>query len=265
VALVILLTLIPVNLIVRERPGQQRPKGKASFDKNMFKDTPYLLVMSGLGFTFWGVYFGFYYIVSFAQQTLHLSSTQAVNLLILMNASNLPGRFLPPLISDTCLGPLNTLIPCTFLTSSILFLWLGSSTSTSIHLVACFYGFAAAGIQSLYNATVWTILKPTRAEMEEMKARAARAKMMGEGGKEGGGGNGGVGFDEGKARMKLAFVFAIIGVACLTGAPVGGRILEERKGSWVGAQVFAACTVAVGGCLLVGARIAREGWGSGRV
>ncbi|KAL8877607.1 MAG: hypothetical protein Q9192_008636 [Flavoplaca navasiana] len=127
--LVVFLTLIPVNIIARERPGQKRPKGKPSFDKTMFKDVPYLLVMAGLGFTFWGVYFGFYYIVSYAQQTLHLSSTQAVNLLILMNASNLPGRFLPPLISDTCLGPLNTLIPSTFLTSSILFLWLASISS----------------------------------------------------------------------------------------------------------------------------------------
>lgn len=40
---------------------------------------------------------------------------------------------------------------------------------------------------------------------------------------------------------------------------------EEGKGSWIGAQVFAGSSVAVGGCLLVGARIAREGWGSGRV
>ncbi|KAI4264355.1 MAG: hypothetical protein L6R42_000540 [Xanthoria sp. 1 TBL-2021] len=220
VALVVLLTLIPTNLIVRERPGQQRRKGKPSFDKSMFTDVPYLLVMAGLFFTFWGVYFGFYYIVSYAQQTLHLSSTQAVNLLILTNASNLPGRFLPPLISDTCLGPLNTLIPSTFLTSSILFLWLGSSTSTSIHLVACFYGFASAGIQSLYNATVWTILKPSPAVM------AARAKAVDEG---------------------------VVGQG------------EEGKGSWIGAQVFAGSSVAVGGCLLVGARIAREGWGSGRV
>ncbi|KAL8749103.1 MAG: hypothetical protein Q9199_007895, partial [Rusavskia elegans] len=62
VALVVLLTLIPTNLIVRERPGQQRRKGKPSFDKSMFTDVPYLLVMAGLFFTFWGVYFGFYYI-----------------------------------------------------------------------------------------------------------------------------------------------------------------------------------------------------------
>ncbi|KAL8731054.1 MAG: hypothetical protein Q9166_003705 [cf. Caloplaca sp. 2 TL-2023] len=267
VALIVLLTLLPANLIARERPNQQRRKGKPSFDWAFFTDIPYVLVMAGLFFTFWGVYFGFYYIVSFAQQTLHISATEAVNLLILMNASNLPGRFLPPLISDTCLGPLNTLIPCTFLTSCILFLWLGSSTSTSIHLVACFYGFAAAGVQSLYNACVWGIVGPSPAAAE------AVAKAGKEDGCEGEGEDGMMGkegelkglFDEGRARMKLAIVFAMIGVACLTGAPLGGKILEKGEGSWVGAQVFAGSSVAVGGVLLVGARVVREGWGGGRV
>ncbi|KAL8910186.1 MAG: hypothetical protein Q9172_007856, partial [Xanthocarpia lactea] len=57
VALVVFLTLIPSNLIVRERPGQQARKGKPSFDWTIFTDTPYLLVMAGLFFIFWGVYF----------------------------------------------------------------------------------------------------------------------------------------------------------------------------------------------------------------
>ncbi|KAL8675864.1 MAG: hypothetical protein Q9224_007366, partial [Gallowayella concinna] len=175
-----------------------------------------MLLMAGLFFTFWGVYFGFYYIVSYAQETLHLSATEAVNLLILMNAANLPGRFVPSLISDTCLGPLNTLIPCTFFTSCILFLWLGSSTSTSIHLVACFYGFAAAGIQSLYNAVVWGILKPSPADVAAAKdaaaVAAAEAKKRGKEVRFDDEEKGGLGkesgavvvFDEGKARMKLA-------------------------------------------------------------
>ncbi|KAL8931819.1 MAG: hypothetical protein Q9216_007061, partial [Gyalolechia sp. 2 TL-2023] len=158
IALVVLVTLLPANLIARERPGCQNKKKKPSMDWSAFTDIPYLLVMAGLFFVFWGVYFGFYFIVTFAQETLRLSPTEATNLLILMNAANLPGRFLPPLISDSCLGPLNTLIPCTFLTSALLFLWLGSSTSTSIHLLACFYGFAAAGVQSLYNAAVWGVV-----------------------------------------------------------------------------------------------------------
>ncbi|KAL8992325.1 MAG: hypothetical protein Q9188_007614, partial [Gyalolechia gomerana] len=238
VALVVLVTLIPANLIARERPGSQNRK-KPQMDWSAFTDVPYLLVTAGLFFTFWGVYFGFYFIVTFAQETLNLSPTEATNLLILMNAANLPGRFLPPLISDSCLGPLNTLIPCTFLTSTLLFLWLGSSTSTSIHLLACFYGFAAAGIQSLYNAAVWGVV---RVPIAEASPKASSASVSGSGSgsvssvvglrKELGGGEDydeedgdsdldkvtkeGVGFDEGKARLRLAMVFVMIGVACLT-------------------------------------------------
>ncbi|KAL8635014.1 MAG: hypothetical protein Q9228_007453, partial [Teloschistes exilis] len=147
IALIVLVTLIPANLIARERPGTIR-KGTPQMDWSAFTDVPYLLVMAGLFFAFWGIYFGFYYIVTYAQTTLHLSPAEATNLLILMNAANLPGRFIPPLISDACLGPINTLIPCTFLTALLLFLWLGADSTTSVHLVACFYGFAAAGIQS---------------------------------------------------------------------------------------------------------------------
>ncbi|KAL9576074.1 MAG: hypothetical protein Q9212_007408, partial [Teloschistes hypoglaucus] len=158
IALVVLITLIPANLIARERPGTIRKGSPQQMDWSAFTDMPYLLVMAGLFFTFWGIYFGFYYIVTYAQTTLHLSPAEATNLLILMNAANLPGRFIPPLISDACLGPINTLIPCTFLTALLLFLWLGADSTTSVHLVACFYGFAAAGIQSLYNATIWGIV-----------------------------------------------------------------------------------------------------------
>ncbi|KAL8627374.1 hypothetical protein Q9189_006929 [Teloschistes chrysophthalmus] len=124
IALVVLVTLIPANLIARERPGTIHRKGTPQMDWSAFTDVPYLLVMAGLFFAFWGIYFGFYYIVTYAQTTLHLSPAEATNLLILMNAANLPGRFIPPLISDACLGPINTLIPCTFLTALLLFLWL---------------------------------------------------------------------------------------------------------------------------------------------
>ena len=75
--------MIPPNLIVRERPGR-RLKGKPQLKLAMFKDTPYLLTTAGLFFAFWGVYFGFYYIVAYAQQKLAFSASEAVNLLILM-------------------------------------------------------------------------------------------------------------------------------------------------------------------------------------
>lgn len=45
----------------------------------------------------------------------------------------------------------------------------------------------------------------------------------------------------------------------------GIGMLKGGGHSWTGAQVFAGTSVAVGGCLLVGARWAKEGWGSGRM
>ncbi|KAI4112554.1 MAG: hypothetical protein LQ341_007847, partial [Variospora aurantia] len=234
--------------MARERPG--RRKVKPSMDWSAFTDVPYLLVTAGLFCAFWGIYFGFYFIVTYAQETLRLSASEATNLLILMvkdiapffftlppfpflvsshNAANLPGRFLPPLISDSCLGPLNTLIPCTFLTSTLLFLWLGAETPTAIHLLACFYGFAAAGIQSLYNAAIWgavrvplAVLTPPDAGAGTISSSAKRRrKEVGEimdddddDGDDGDDGDEdeeneedkdkGTVFDEGKARLRLA-------------------------------------------------------------
>ncbi len=117
-------------------------------------------------------------------------------------------------------------------------------------------------MQSLYNATVWTVIlrspassppsPPQETKVEESnKVQEDREEEN----------------EESKARLKLAIVFAMIGVACLTGAPLGGKILEssDKGGNWVPAQLFAGSSVAVGGMLLVGARCVREGWGSGRI
>ncbi|KAI4167478.1 MAG: hypothetical protein LQ348_007651, partial [Seirophora lacunosa] len=90
VALIVLVTLIPANLMARERPGRrtakkkEKKKKKPSIDWSAFTDAPYLLVTAGLFCSFWGVYFGFYFIVTYAQETLHLSASEATNLLILM-------------------------------------------------------------------------------------------------------------------------------------------------------------------------------------
>ena len=69
---------------------------------------------------------------------------------------------------------------------------------------------------------IWTILQPSgrkaRGEEEDL-GEDREGKGMGKGEEEE--------FDEGKARMKLALVFAVIGVACLTGAPIGGAILGK--------------------------------------
>ena len=223
-------------------------------DWDMFKDVSFLLMSAGKyirhlasnhsqdldmtrlhtnakteGFfsTFWGIYFSFYFIVAYAQSQLHLTSHASVTLLILMNATNLPGRLLPPLLSDRRFGPMNTIIPCIFLTSVFLFIWIGAKSHNAIIVVACFYGFFSGAVQGLYNPAIWNF----------------------------------PGDNDAKRGIRVAFVFMGIGFAALTGTPIGGALIKREDGGYLGAQLFAAVTVLVGGCLMIAARYAKVGWG----
>ncbi|MCJ1282741.1 hypothetical protein MMC26_002066 [Xylographa opegraphella] len=223
-ALVVFLTLIPANIIARERPGHKR-RGKITMDWSAFHDIPYLLMMAGMFFSFLGIYFGFYYIATFGEAILLLSPSDATSLLIAMNAANLPGRFVPALISDACIGPLNTIVPATFLAAMQIFIWIGSTTHNSLLVIACLYGFSAAGLQSLYSATIFSFAP-----------------------------------DATKAGIRMAMVFVVIGVACLTGAPIGGALIVSDRGSYFYAQVFSGCSILLGATLLLVARVVKSGW-----
>ena len=142
-----------------------------------------------------------------------------------MNFTNLPGRLLPPLLSDYYLGPVNTIIPCIFLTAIFLFIWIGAKSHTSIIVVACFYGFFSGSVQGLYNPAMWNF--PAE--------------------------------DPAKKGSRVAFVFLCISIAALTGTPIGGAIIKHNNGGYLGAQLFAAFVVLAGGCLLVAARYAKAG------
>jgi hypothetical protein len=211
----------------------------------------------GLFFILWGIYFGFYYvnlpyqisvcteglprihsqIVVFGQTALHLSPTPSVVLLVLMNALNAPGRILPTLISDNCIGPLNTIVPIALLTSFTLYLWIGCTTHTSLIFLSCFYGLCAGGIQGLYIPLIRAFSLPKGSPIEA----------------------------ENKVGIRMAFSFFWISVATLTGSPLGGALLGKMHGGFLGAQLFAGSTVLLGSLLLIAARWLREGWGPAKV
>ena len=62
-------------------------------------------------------------------------------------------------------------------------------------------------------------------------------------------------------RVRVAFVFFWVSIAALTGTPIGGALIKHERGGYLHAQLFAAITVMVGGCLVVAARVAKAGWG----
>lgn len=96
--------------------------------------------------------------------------------------------------------------------------------------MACLYGFSAAGLQGLYNATVYSFSP-----------------------------------DRSKVGIRMALVFAVIGLACLTGAPVGGALIDANGGDYLYAQLFSGFSILVGGMFLLAARLVKSGWSAGRV
>lgn len=250
--------MIPPNLVFRMRDQSHLTYGRKHktpppnpLTWRTFASLAYLSAAAGMFLTFLGVYFGFVYIVSFGSEVLHLSDTASTNLLIFMLAANLPGRFLPALISDKCIGPLNTIIPAAFLSSAVIWLWAASSAHpnrASLTVVACFYGFVSAGVQVLYAPTVYNFcLEPRTGEVEGQTARLEIDKM----------------------GVKAGGIFSCIGIACLVGTPIGGALISHRvdrgmEQPYLAAQIFAGACLLVGGGFLLASRVAKVGWAARR-
>lgn len=248
-------TMIPANCIFRVR-GQRNKHFRLGHRKTRVTPPPtsppqrpirrsflshaYLLVASGMFFSFLGIYFGFVYIISYGSTILHMSQKAATNLLIFMLLANLPGRFLPALIADRCIGPLNTIIPSLFLSSAVIWLWAaGAQNTASLTVIACFYGFVSAGIQVLYAPTMYSFCVEKVPGEEEVSID--------------------------KIGIRAGGISTCIGLACLFGTPIGGALISYRtdrglEAPFMGAQIFAGVCLMVGGVLLLASRVSKAGW-----
>lgn len=193
--------------------------------------------------------------VLYGSTVLHLSNEAATNLLIFMLAANLPGRFLPALISDNCIGPLNTIIPSAFLSSAVVWLWAASDNNrASLIVIACFYGFVSAGVQVLYISTVYSFCVETEEGTPEGRIsiggsrRSAKTKLR-----------------TNRIGMRAGGLYTAIGLACLIGTPIGGALISYRTSrgmphTFLGAQIFAGLSLLLGGMLLLASRVSKVGW-----
>ena len=255
-------TMIPANVVFRVRGqthksprkgrhGSRVPSSRPRLDWRNIAEPAYLLAVGGMFFSFLGVYFGFVYIVSYASTVLEMFNTASTNLLIFMLAANLPGRILPALISDRCIGPLNTIIPGIFLSSAVIWLWAASGEGQgSLTVIACFYGFVSAGIQAVYAPTAYAFCLeplPKHATGTDTDAQLAIDRM----------------------GIKAGGMFTCIGIACLISLPIGGALISYRtqrnlSHPYLGAQIFAGVCLLIGGALLLASRVKKNGWAAKR-
>ncbi|KAI9881175.1 MAG: hypothetical protein M1830_007153 [Pleopsidium flavum] len=163
-----------------------------------FKELPYLLFSIGMFLNFWGLYFAFYYVGSFGRNIIGVSQADSINLLLIMNGVGLFGRLIPNYAADRWFGPLNTLVPFTFASGLLLYCWAAVSSRGGLIAFACIYGFFAAGIQSLFPATVASLTTDLK-----------------------------------KAGVRMGMVFSVVSFACLTGPPLAGALVQKDNGGYL--------------------------------
>ncbi|GME43536.1 MFS transporter [Neofusicoccum parvum] len=189
-----------------------------------FREPSYTLFCIGMFFNLWAVYFAYFYISTFAKTIIGVSASESLILLLTMNAVGIPGRLVCGLTADRLLGPINTLIPVAFFAGLLFYCWAAVSSVGALYTFCVIYGFFGAGIQSLFPASCASL--------------TTDLKKMG---------------------VRTGMCFSFISVACLTGPPIAGALIQHRNGNFLYAQVFGGSAFMGGTLTLVAARVAKNG------
>lgn len=139
---------------------------------------------------------------------------------MVLNSVGVAGRLIPALLADRYFGAFNTLIPCTFFVAVLLYTWIGVSNLSGLFAFTGIYGFWANAVQTLFPSTL-----------------------------------SGLTTDLTKMGVRVGMVFTIISLACLTGPPIAGALIQSQNGSFLGAQLFGGTTAVLGTSILVFARV----------
>ncbi|KAH0556791.1 hypothetical protein GP486_005423 [Trichoglossum hirsutum] len=214
-------TLMIVNTFMKTRLPPRRAGPLVEWAA--FKEVPYVLFSIGMFLMFLGIYFAFYYIGSFGR-AVGLSTKDSITLLLIMNGVGIVGRLVPNYAADRWFGPLNTMIPSAAFASVVLFCWIPVQDSTGLTVFSVLYGLFAAGVQSLFPATLSALTT-----------------------------------DMGKMGVRMGMVFSIISFASLIGPPIAGALIQQRNGGYLYAQIYAGSVVMCGCLMLVATRIAKVG------
>ena len=189
-----------------------------------FREPTYAFFTAELFLIFWGLFFAFYYVSSYAKDIIHVSSADSTNLLLLMNGIGIPGRLFPAYFADAYTGPLNLFIISAFGAGILVYCWIGVSSHSGMYAFCAVYGFCSATILGLFPSTLSSLTGDPR-----------------------------------KQGVRMGMVFGIVGFACLSGPPIAGALVQRAGGGYLYAQAFAGTVIFVGCGLVLTARIAKTG------
>ena len=210
-----------ISLSVMKQRVMPKQKRKL-LDLDAFKEPPYSLYCAAMFLAFASFYGPVYYIQPYAIQTGITSESFAFYLLPILNAASVPGRILPNFAGDY-IGPLNILIPASFVTGVMALVWAGVHTFSGIIVWACFYGFFSGAFVSIAPVGLVALTPDMR-----------------------------------KIGTRMGQSFFISSFGLLIGTPVVGSILSTT-GKWLGPQLFCGFLLIVTSSAFVATRYYQVG------
>ncbi|MCJ1360625.1 MAG: hypothetical protein MMC33_010633 [Icmadophila ericetorum] len=206
------------------RPRIPPRKSGPIVDWLAFKEMPYTLFAFAYFLVMWGVYLPQYYISSYFHYNLHSSQINSINILMILNGIGVAGRIVAAFFANKFTGPLNLLVIFNLVSALLMYSWIAIKTETGLYVFSGLYGFFGAGLLMLFPATLPNLT-------EDMQKMGVRTGM----------------------------VFTIISIACLTGPPIAGVLIEKADGGYLYLQIFGGCTLMTGLLMSAGARVSDTG------
>ncbi|KAI1866685.1 uncharacterized protein JN550_007538 [Neoarthrinium moseri] len=218
---IMLATYVPCLILFKPRlpPRKTGPW----IDTSAFTELPFVFFTFSMFFNFWGLYFAFFYLGTFARDQIGV--TEPINLVMILNGVGIIGRILPTLIADRWTGLLNIVIPLSFSASILVYCWAAISSESGLYAFAVIYGLIAASLQALLPATCTTMTP-----------------------------------EPSKTGTRVGMILGFISLANVTGPALCGALIQRQSGSYLGAQAFSASSILLGAFMAVAARVAKTGW-----
>ncbi|KDQ56714.1 hypothetical protein JAAARDRAFT_70427 [Jaapia argillacea MUCL 33604] len=215
---------------VNPRPERRKAFGGAKIDLTAFKDPRFALTTIGVFMIEWGIFIPLTYLTSHAI-SIGISQTLSYQLLAILNAGSVFGRWFPGLLADR-MGRFNTMILTTLFCSLTVFgFWLSSGYAEShearkalLIVFALCYGFGSGTGIGLTPVCVGQICSTQ---------------------------------DYGK---RYGTCYFIVSFGALTGIPIAGAILSVDNGQYFGLIMFCGATYIAALGFFVAARIVGAGW-----
>ena len=187
-----------------------------------FKEVQYDLLVGAVFLGFLGFYLFPVFVEPYSLDEGFIDKDLAFYLLPILNAASTFGRVVPNYFADL-IGPLNVIIPEVGITALLAYCWIAVHNTKGIIALSALYGFFSGVLVSISPVAMMTITKDLR--------------LFG---------------------TRLGMCLTIVSVGMLVGTPIGGAIVDGTN-SYLGLQLFCACSFAGSATLSLSLRLIRSG------